>query len=185
MRCASHYYVYLLGASGAGGDLVCQWYPGTFLRVTTTCAMVTRTALVPLPICIGQTSGGYLVQLYQDQWPQCGVGDHGNKVPVSCNSPGPWPPRGQWSWASTSVVFTRIYVKSGQQEKCGGFQCEAEKLCKYLFCLYWCYYCWQETAGDDMDLSASDTQYDVMTYNDLSSSSNMESRVAPNRRRRK
>merc|ERR1712107_197823 len=42
-----------------------------------------------------------------------------------------------------------------------------------------------ETAGDDMDLSASDTQYDVMTYNDLSSSSNMESRVAPNRRRRK
>merc|ERR1712113_1382235 len=43
----------------------------------------------------------------------------------------------------------------------------------------------QETAGDDMDLSASDTQYDVMTYNDLSSSSNMESRVAPNRRRRK
>merc|ERR1712025_985267 len=42
-----------------------------------------------------------------------------------------------------------------------------------------------ETAGDDMDLSASDTQYDVMNYNDLSSSSNMESRVAPNRRRRK
>merc|ERR1711983_88217 len=41
------------------------------------------------------------------------------------------------------------------------------------------------TAGDDMDLSASDTQYDVMTYNDLSGSSNMESRVAPNRRRRK
>merc|ERR1711983_659154 len=42
-----------------------------------------------------------------------------------------------------------------------------------------------ETAGDDMNLSASDTQYDVMTYNDLSGSSNMESRVAPDRRRRK
>ena len=53
------------------------------------------------------------------------------------------------------------------------------------FCLYWCYYCWQETAGDDMDLSASDTQYDILGYNDVSSSANMESRVAPNRRRRK
>merc|ERR1711923_170430 len=42
-----------------------------------------------------------------------------------------------------------------------------------------------ETAGDDMDLSASDTQYDVLGYNDVSSSANMESRVAPNRRRRK
>merc|ERR1719367_2491435 len=42
-----------------------------------------------------------------------------------------------------------------------------------------------ETAGDDMDLSASDTQYDVLGYNDVSTSTNMESRVAPNRRRRK
>jgi len=42
-----------------------------------------------------------------------------------------------------------------------------------------------ETAGDEMDLSASDTQYDVLGYNDVSSSANMESRVAPNRRRRK
>merc|ERR1711936_1267609 len=42
-----------------------------------------------------------------------------------------------------------------------------------------------ETAGDDMDLSASDTQYDVMSYNDVSSSANLESRLAPNRRRRK
>merc|ERR1711923_544702 len=42
-----------------------------------------------------------------------------------------------------------------------------------------------ETAGDEMDLSASDTQYDVLGYNDVSSSTNMESRVAPNGRRRK
>merc|ERR1719310_526589 len=42
-----------------------------------------------------------------------------------------------------------------------------------------------ETAGNEMDLSASDTQYDVLGYNDVSSSTNMESRVAPNRRRRK